>query len=407
MHRRSWLTLPRQEWGGGGKKSDQVGARVDHRRPSPAMLWTPAGSMRLCLQLWRDLELTLPSFISSRIPLSLPTHLFRAMPALWALHLIDPDFVFAVTPSGPASTNRSWSNSCTQTTQAKIVSFISLGRSSSNNAPFFSPFSSPRLSSLSAPLSRSNRSGSKTSSSGVEMISNADIGPEAGSGKGEEYDRPFAFSNVACEGRGVIMGIGTGSAYSVAKFRGNSSGVPGIGEADEESKAGTTRPLGPLMGLVAFVAGLGVGVGFSLGFRVGENSVGTDNPHLGRKHDVIPTADASGRSRSTTLLLRVLLLSAAVVVGCGSRIPGIKDVARDGGGVIGRLLPALAGSEAGPSPIRLRKNNFLAIPLPIPKLGGVRLLKTDPRRPLDFHLAVTLAGLTPKVNAASELEWWR
>lgn len=184
-----------------------------------------------------------------------------------------------------------------------------------------------------------------------------------------------------------MIGIGTGSAYSVAKLCGNSSGVPRIGEVEGGSEGEITGPLGPLAKLVGFAAGLGVGLGFKLGVRGGENSAGIVNPHLGKKHDVILTADASGRSKSKTLLLRALFSVVTVVEG-GSRIPGMKDVARDGGGVIGRLLPALVGSELGPSPARLRKNNFLAIPLPRPKLGGVRLLKTDPKRPLDFSLAV-------------------
>ena len=128
----------------------------------------------------------------------------------------------------------------------------------------------------------------------------------------------------------MMMGIGTGSAYNAAKFCGNSSGVPGIGEAEVEFKAEITRLLGPLVRLVAFAAGLRLGLGFRLRFKVDEDSVAMVNPHLGMKHDVILTADASGRSKSRTLLL---LLS----VGGGSRIPGTKDVERDGGGVIGRL----------------------------------------------------------------------
>lgn len=195
----------------------------------------------------------------------------------------------------------------------------------------------------------------------------------------------------------VIMGIGTGSAYSAAKLCGNPSGVPGIGEVEEESGAEITRPLGPL-------AGLGVALGFGLGFKVGEELEGMVNPHLGKKHDVILTADGSGRSRSRTLLPRALLLSVTAVFGAGNLIPGIKDVERDGGGVIGRLLTALAGSELDQLPARFRKNNFLAIPLPIPKLGGVRLLKTDPKRPLDFSLTVPWMGVMPEVSAASELE---
>lgn len=186
----------------------------------------------------------------------------------------------------------------------------------------------------------------------------------------------------------MIMGIGTGSAYNVARLCGNSKGVPGIGEVEGEPEGEVTRPLGPLAGLVTFGVGPGAGLrlGFKLRSRVGEDSAGIVNPHLGKKHDVILTAEASGRSKSRILLLRTLLLSLVAVVG-GSRMPGTGDVARDGSGVIGRLLPALVGSESGPSPIRLRKNNFLAIPLRIPKLGGVRLLKTDPKRFFDFSLA--------------------
>ena len=200
------------------------------------------------------------------------------------------------------------------------------------------------------------------------------------------------------------MGIGTGSAYSAARFCGNASGVPGIGETEGEFKAEITRLLGPLAGLVPFVTGFGLGLGFRLGFRLGGDSVGMVNPHLGKKQDANPTADASGRSKSRILLLRALVLSVIVVVGGGTRIPGIKDVARDGGGVIGRLLPALAGSEFDPPPARLRKNSFLAIPLPIPKFEGVRLLKTDLKCPFDFSLAGPWAGFVPKVSAASEFE---
>ena len=197
------------------------------------------------------------------------------------------------------------------------------------------------------------------------------------------------------------MGIGTGSAYSVAKLWGNSNGVPGIGEVEGESGVEVSRPLGPVVG---FVMGLGVGSVFKLGFRVGEDSAGIVKPRLGKKHDVILTADASGRSKSRSLLLRALLSSVAAVVEAGRRMPGTKDVAREGGGVLGRLLPALAGSELSPSPVRFRKNSFLAIPLPRPKLGGVRLLKTDPKRPLDFSLIVPWMGAVPTVKAASELE---
>lgn len=203
------------------------------------------------------------------------------------------------------------------------------------------------------------------------------------------------------------MGIGTGSAYNAARLCGNSSGVPGNGEGEEELEGDITRPLGPLVELVGFVGGFGVGLGFKLGFRVGEVSVGIVNPHLGKKHEVILTADASGRSKSKSLLFRVLLLSVTAVLGGGSRMPGTKDAARDGGGVIGRLFPALVGSELDPSPVRLRRNNFLAIPLPRPKLWGVRLLKTAPKRRLDFSLGASWAGAIPRVNAASELEWWR
>lgn len=131
----------------------------------------------------------------------------------------------------------------------------------------------------------------------------------------------------------AIMGIGTGSAYNAAKFCGNSSGVPGIGEAEVEFKVEITRLLGPLARLVTFAGGSGLGLGFRLRFRVDEDSVAMVSPHLGMKHDVILTADASGRSKSRTLLLAALLLSAVD----GSRIPGTKDVERDGGGVIGRL----------------------------------------------------------------------
>jgi hypothetical protein len=201
------------------------------------------------------------------------------------------------------------------------------------------------------------------------------------------------------------MGIETGSAYNAAKFWGNSSGVTGIGEVEGESGGEITRPLGSVPVSVWFVTGLGIGLGLGLKLRFkGEDSEGMVSPHLGKKHDVILTADASGRSRSSTLLLRALLLSVAAEVEGGNRIPGTKDVVRGGGGVIGRLLPALAGSELDPSPVRLRKNNFLAIPLPRPKFGGVRLLKTDPKRPLDFSLAVPWMGVIPRVNAASELE---
>ena len=198
----------------------------------------------------------------------------------------------------------------------------------------------------------------------------------------------------------MIMGIGTGSAYNAAKFCGNSRGVPGIGEAEVEFKVEITRLLGPLARLVAFVAGLGLGLGFRLRFRVDEDSVATVNPHLGMKHDIILTADASGRSKSRTLLLA----ASSPSVGGGSRIPGTNDVERDGGGVIGRLWPALAGSELESPPIRLRKNNLLASPLPIPKFGGVRLLKTDPKRPLYLSLTAPWAGFIPGLNAASELE---
>lgn len=167
------------------------------------------------------------------------------------------------------------------------------------------------------------------------------------------------------------------------------------------------RLLSPLAILVAFVAGLGLGLGLRLRFRVGEDWVGMLNPHLGKKHDVIPTVEGSGRSKSRTLLLPALLPSVVIVAGGGGRTSRTKDVARDGGGVIGRLWPALAGSELDPPPARLRKNNFLAIPPPIPELGGVRLLKTDPKRTLYFSLAVPWAGFIPELNAASELEWWR
>lgn len=131
----------------------------------------------------------------------------------------------------------------------------------------------------------------------------------------------------------MIMGIGTGSAYNVARFCGSSSGVPRIGEVEGEFEVEITRLLSPLAGLVAFVAGLGLGLGFRLRFRAGEGSVAMVSPHLGKKHDVILTADGSGRSISRIVLLRALLLS----VGGGSRMPGMKEVARDGGGVIGRL----------------------------------------------------------------------
>ena len=200
------------------------------------------------------------------------------------------------------------------------------------------------------------------------------------------------------------MGIGTGSAYNVARLCGSSSGIPGNGEGEGGSEGERTRPLGPLVELTGFVGGLGVGLEFELGFSVGEVSGGIVNPHLGKKHDVILTADASGRSKSRTLLLRALLLSVAAVLGGGSRMPGTKDAARDGGGVIGRLFPALVGSELGPSPVRLRRNSFLAIPLPRLKLWGVRFLKTAPKRRFDFSLAIPWTGVVPRVNAASELE---
>ena len=181
-----------------------------------------------------------------------------------------------------------------------------------------------------------------------------------------------------------MTGIGTGSAYNVARLYGNSNGVPGIGDVEEESEGEITRPLGPLVVLAVLATELAVGVGLGLGlglrFRVGEGSVGIVNPHLGKKHDVILTADASGRSRSKTLLFRILF--SVAVVG----IPGTKDVVGGRGGVIDRLLPTLAGSELEPSPTRLRKSSFLAIPLPRPKVD-VRLLKADPNRPFDFSLA--------------------
>ena len=213
------------------------------------------------------------------------------------------------------------------------------------------------------------------------MISNADIGPELGSGKGEEYDRPFAFNSAASEGRGATTGIGTGSAYNVAKFWGSSSDVPGIWELEGELGAGIRRPVAVSVGLVV---GLKLGLGVKL--RVGEGSEAMVSPHLGKKHDVILTADASGRSKSNILVLRALLLSVAAEVGGGSWKPVTKEVERDGSGVIGRLLPALVGSELENSPVRFRRNNFLAIPLPRPKAGGVLLLKIDPNRPLDLSL---------------------
>ena len=207
----------------------------------------------------------------------------------------------------------------------------------------------------------------------------------------------------------MTAGIATGSAYKVAKLYGNSNGVPGIGDAEGESEGEVTRPLDPRVGLAVLVTGLAVGVGLGLElrlrFRVDEGSVGIVNPHLGKKHDVILTADASGRSRSRTPLPRVLF-SVAAVAGGGNRIPGMKEVVGGRGGVIDRLFPALAGSELGPSPARLRSSSFLAIPLPRPKVG-VRLLKTDPKRPFDLSLAAPWAGAIPRVNAASELEWWR
>lgn len=171
-----------------------------------------------------------------------------------------------------------------------------------------------------------------------------------------------------------------------------------------ESGADVTRPRSPVAVSVGFIPGLGVGVGFELSNGLGEGSEGIVSPHLGKKHDVILTIDASGRSKSNTLLFGALLLSVPAELGAGSRMPGTKDVAREGSGVIGRLLPALAGSELEPSPVRLRKSNFLAIPLPRPKLGGVRLLKTDPKRPFDFCLVLPWTGVMAKVNAASELE---
>jgi hypothetical protein len=218
------------------------------------------------------------------------------------------------------------------------------------------------------------------------MISSADIGPELGSGKGEEYDRPFAFNNAASEGRGVTTGIGTGSAYNVARLWGNSSGVPGIGELEGELGTGIKRPQDPAAVSVGFVVGLGLGLGVKLRFIVGEGSEAMVSPHLGKKHDVILTADGSGRSKSNILLLRALLLSVAAEVGGESWMPVTKDVERDGSGVIGRLLPALVGSELDHSPVRLRRNSFLAIPLPRPKAGGVLLLNIDPKRPLDLSL---------------------
>ena len=54
--------------------------------------------------------------------------------------------------------------------------------------------------------------------------------------------------------------------------------------------------------------------------------------------------------------------------------------------------------------MRLRENNLLASPLPIPKFGGVRLLKTDPKRPLYLSLTAPWTGFIPELNAASELE---
>lgn len=198
----------------------------------------------------------------------------------------------------------------------------------------------------------------------------------------------MAFNSAASEGRAAIIGIGTGSAYNAAKFFGKSSGVPGTGEVEGESGAEITRPRAPETVSVGFVAGLVLVLRFELGFRVGEDSEDMGCTRFGKKHDVILTADASGRSKSNTLLLRALLLSVAAAVEAGSRIPGTNDVARVGGGVIGRLLPALTGSEFDSSPVRLRENNFLAIPLPSPKVGGVRLLKTDPKRPLGLPLVV-------------------
>ena len=186
----------------------------------------------------------------------------------------------------------------------------------------------------------------------------------------------------------MTVGIGTGSAYNAARFLGNSSGAPGIGEAEGESGVDITRPPGPETVSVGLVAGLVLGLGFELGFTVGEDSGEIMSPHLGKKHDVILTADASGRSKFNTLLLRALLLSVAIEVDAGGRIPGTNEVVRDGGGVLGRLLPALTGSELDPSPVRFLENNFLAIPLPRPNVGGVRLLKTDPKRPFDFPLVV-------------------
>lgn len=151
---------------------------------------------------------------------------------------------------------------------------------------------------------------------------------------------------MASEGRAVIIGIETGSAYNAAKLWGNSIGVPGIGGVEGESGAEILNPRGPVTVSTGFAPGLGLR--FELEFRGGEGSEEIVSPHLGRKHDVILTTDASGRSRFNILLLRVLLLSVAAELCTGSRIPGITDVARDGGGVIGRLLPALAGSELDP-----------------------------------------------------------
>src|ERR1700753_3014700 len=119
-----------------------------------------------------------------------------------------------------------------------------------------------------------------------------------------------------------MMGIGTGSAYNAAKLWGNSNGVPGIGEVEGESGAEITRPRRSVAVSVAFVTGFGLELGFELRFKVGEDSEEIVRPHLGKKHDVNLTADASGRSKSNTLLFSALLRSAEE--GDGSRITGMK-----------------------------------------------------------------------------------
>jgi hypothetical protein len=134
----------------------------------------------------------------------------------------------------------------------------------------------------------------------------------------------------------VMVGIGTGSACNVARLCGNLIGFPRIGEAEGDSKGVITCLLGLLAELVGFVTGLGVGLEFKLSFR---DPAGIVSSCLGKKHDFILTADASGMSKFRVLLLRALLFSMAAVVEGGSRAPGTKGVTRGGGGVIYRPLP--------------------------------------------------------------------